>query len=302
MLIDIKTLDSLDYSHHHYNRCAVERTKNPLFPYSSAIEAPMNALPTVLITGASSGIGATYADRYARRGHDLVLVARDPARLDALAARLQQQYGVETDVLRADLTQAGDLDKVSARLRADARIGVLINNAGLGQSGVFLDQTPASIVQLISLNVTAPTLLASAIAPRLAQAGTGAIVNIGSVMGFSPELGQLVYGAGKAYVLFLSQGLDLELGPKGVYVQSVLPAGTRTEFWERAGIDINSLPEVMDVGELVDAALQGYDRREAVTIPALHVAERWDALEQARLGVLAELRQAHAAQRYQVAA
>ena len=104
------------------------------------------------------------------------------------------------------------------------------------------------------------------------QAGEGAIVNIGSVVGLAPEFGMSVYGATKAFVLFLSQGLSLELAPKGVYVQAVLPAATRTEIWERAGIDINTLPEVMEVGELVDAALVGFDRRELVTIPPLQDA------------------------------
>jgi len=258
----------------------------------------MNTLPTVLITGASSGIGTTYAERFARRGHDLVLVARDKARLEALAARLREESKVAVDVLQADLTQPTDLSAVETRLRDDARIGILINNAGIAQSGGFAQQTAESIEGLITLNTTAPTRLAAAVAPRLAQSGTGAIVNIGSVVGFAPEFGMTIYGATKAFVLFLSQGLSLELSPKGVYVQAVLPASTRTEIWQRAGIDVNSLPEVMEVGELVDAALVGFDRRELVTIPPLHVAERWDALEGARQGLMSDLRQANAAERY----
>lgn len=107
-----------------------------------------------------------------------------------------------------------------------------------------------------------------------------------------------LYGATKAFVQFLSQGMSLELSGKGVYVQAVLPAATRTEIWERSGIDINTLPEVMEVGELVDAALIGFDRRELVTIPPLHDAARWDSLQSARQGLLSELRQAHAAERY----
>lgn len=257
---------------------------------------------TVLITGASSGIGATYAERFARRGHDLVLVARDKARLETLAARLRKESGVAVDVLQADLTQATDLAAVETRLRDDAKIGILINNAGAAQSGSFIEQTADGIDWLITLNTIALARLARAIAPRLAQAGDGAIVNIGSVVGLAPELGMTVYGATKAFVLFLSQGLSLELAPRGVYVQAVLPAATRTEIWERAGIDINTLPEVMEVGELVDAALIGFDRRELVTIPPLHDAARWGALEAARQGLLSELRQARAAERYQVAA
>ncbi|CAD6553160.1 hypothetical protein LMG28727_05490 [Paraburkholderia kirstenboschensis] len=258
----------------------------------------MTTLPTVLITGASSGIGATYAERFAGRGHDLVLVARDKTRLDTLAARLREESGVAVEVLQADLTQPGDLAAVETRLRDDARIGILINNAGMGQTGGFAQQTADGIERLITLNTTAPTRLAAAVAPRFVQSGTGSIVNIGSVVGFAPELGMSIYGATKAFVLFLSQGLNLELSPSGVYVQAVLPAATRTEIWERAGIDINTLAEVMEVGELVDAALVGFDRRELITIPPLHVAGRWDALEGARQGLISDIRQAHAADRY----
>lgn len=261
----------------------------------------MTTLPTALITGASSGIGATYAERFARRGHDLVLVARDEARLNALAARLREDFGVAVDVLPADLTQLSDLATLETRLGYDEKIGVLINNAGMAQSGGFLQQTAEGIDALIALNTTALTRLAAAVAPRFVRSGSGAIVNIGSVVGFAPEFGMSIYGATKAFVLFLSQGLHLELSSKGVYVQAVLPAATRTEIWERAGIDVNTLPEVMEVGELVDAALAGFDRRELVTIPPLHVAERWDALEGARHGLLADIRQAHAAERYRTA-
>ncbi|MGN6808797.1 MAG: SDR family NAD(P)-dependent oxidoreductase [Trinickia sp.] len=258
----------------------------------------MTTLPTVLVTGASSGIGATYAARFAARGHDLVLVARDKARLDALAARLREENGVAVEVQQADLTQPADLDAVEARLRDDARIGILINNAGIAQSGSFVQQSADSIERLIALNTTALTRLAAAVAPRFARARTGAIVNIGSVVGFAPEFGMSIYGATKAFVLFLSQGLNLELSPSGIYVQAVLPAATRTEIWGRAGIDVDTLNEVMEVDELVDAALVGFDRRELVTIPPLHVAARWDALDGARQGLLSDVRQAHAADRY----
>ncbi|WP_335944741.1 SDR family oxidoreductase [Pseudomonas sp. G166] len=258
----------------------------------------MSHSPAVLITGASSGIGATYAERFAQRGHDLVLVARDKVRLEALAARLRQEHDITVNVLQADLTQPVDLATVEARLRDDARIGVLINNAGANHTGNFVEQTPESIEQLVALNITSLTRLAHAIIPRLVQAGEGAIVNIGSVVGLAPELGFTLYGATKAFVQFLSQGLSLELSSKGVYVQAVLPAATRTEIWERSGIDINTLPEVMEVGDLVDAALVGFDRREGVTIPPLHDAASWDAFQAARQGVLGGLRQAQVAERY----
>lgn len=244
----------------------------------------MSTSTTVLITGASTGIGAAYAERFAARGHDLVLVARDITRLEALAARLREHHAVNVDILPADLTQNADLAAVEARLRDDASIGTLVNNAGAAQ--------------LVTLNTTALVRLASAIAPRLAAAGNGAIINIGSVVGLAPEFGMTVYGATKAFVLFLSQGMSLELAPKGVYVQAVLPAATRTEIWERAGIDINTLTDVMEVGDLVDAALVGFDRREPVTIPPLQDGARWDALQAARQGLLTQIKQSQVAERY----
>lgn len=253
---------------------------------------------TVLITGASTGIGAVYAERFAQRGHDLVLVARDKTKLEALAGRLRQEKGISVDVLPADLTQAADLAAVEARLHEDSRIGILINNAGIAQSGNFTEQTPDSIERLIALNVTALTRLASAIAPRLVKAGEGAIVNIGSIVGLAPEFAMTVYGATKAFVLFLSQGMNHELAGKGIYVQAVLPAGTYTEIWDRAGIDISNSSRMMDVGELVDAALVGFDRRELVTIPPLHKAERWDSLDASRQALLGDIVQAEAAERY----
>jgi hypothetical protein len=215
-----------------------------------------------------------------------------------LATRLRAENNVDVEVLQADLTSPADLSALETRLRDDAHIGILINNAGIAQSGGVLDQTTEAIERLITLNATAPTRLAAAIALRFARSGSGAIVNIGSVVGFAPEFGMSIYGATKAFVLFLSQGLNMELSPRGVYVQAVLPAATRTEIWERAGIDVNTLPEVMDVGELVDAALVGFDRRELVTIPPLHVAQRWDALDGSRQGLMSDIRQAQAAERY----
>jgi uncharacterized protein len=258
----------------------------------------MTTSSKVLITGASTGIGATYAERFAHRGHGLVLVARDKARLEALADRLRKETDVDVDVLQADLTQSADLVAVETRLRNDSQIGILINNAGAGQSGTFIEQTPDSIDRLIALNTTALVRLASAVAPRFAQVGAGAIVNIGSVVGLAPEFGMSIYGATKAFVQFLSQGLHVELSSRGVYVQAVLPAATRTELWDRAGIDIGAIPDMMEVGELVDAALVGFDRRELVTIPPLHEAARWEALNAARQALLQDIRQAHPAERY----
>lgn len=258
--------------------------------------------PSVLITGASTGIGAVYADRFARRGHDLVLVARDRARMETLADRLRRETGVAVDILRADLTDPQDLAQVEARLRNDHRIGVLVNNAGTAPAGGFVDQSPDDVARIVTLNAMAPIRLASAVAPRFAQAGEGAIVNVGSVVGLSPEYGSTVYGATKAFILFLSQSLHSELAPKGVYIQAVLPAATRTEIWGHAGKDVDKLPAVMEVGELVDAALAGFDRREPVTIPPLPDAGQWNAFEAARKVMLPNFSQARAAERYRNAA
>lgn len=262
----------------------------------------MAARPSVLITGASSGIGATYADRFAHRGHDLVLVARDKARLEALGARLHQETGVAIDILQADLTQPDELAVVEKRLREDARIGVLINNAGMSVGGKFVEQATDDVARLVALNTTALVRLANAVAPRFTQAGVGVIVNIGSVVGLAPELGMTVYGATKAFVLYLSQGLSLELASKGVYVQAVLPAATRTEIWQRSGTDISKVAAVMEVDELVDAALVGFDRREPVTIPPLPDVGQWEAFQAARQAMLPGFRQEHAAQRYRAGA
>lgn len=261
----------------------------------------MTTQTSVLITGASTGIGATYAERFAQRGHDLVLVARDKARLDTLATRLHQEYGVNVDVVPADLTKPNDLLAVEVRLRSDERIGTLINNAGIAQSGSFIEQSPDQVEQLIALNITALARLSNAVAPRLVKAGKGAIINISSVVGLAPEFQMSVYGGTKAFVLFLSQGLHLELSSKGVYVQAVLPAGTYTELWDRAGIDISAYAPMMNVDHLVDAALVGFDRRELVTIPPLQNAASWEALDTTRQTLLADLDQAQVAERYRSA-
>jgi short-subunit dehydrogenase len=262
----------------------------------------MSETPSVLITGASTGIGAVYADRFARRGHDLVLVARDIARLQQNADRLRRAAGVRVDVLQADLTSEADLARVEGVLRDNTEIGVLVNNAGAVLRGSFLDQTGVEIADLIALNITALTRLANAVAPRFVAQGHGAIINIASIVGLAPEIGLTVYGATKAFVLFLTQGLNLELGTKGVYIQAVLPAATRTEIWQRSGRDVNTLPAVMEIDELVDAALIGFDRRETITIPPLPDAGQWAAFEAARQAMLPNFMQAHAAPRYRSAA
>jgi short-subunit dehydrogenase len=254
--------------------------------------------PAALITGASTGIGATYADRFARRGHDLVLVARDRARLETLAARLRSETGRRIDVLAADLTASDGLARVEARLRDDDSISLLINNAGAAQHGAFQAPDVDEWEWLIKLNAVAMTRLTGAVIPRFLARGAGSIINLSSVVAVAPEVPLGVYGATKAYALALSQSLQAELGPRGIYVQAVLPGATRTEIWERSGRDVNALAAAMDVDELVDAALVGFDRRELVTIPPLPDAGLWDTFNAARQAIRGSLGQSHAAERY----
>jgi hypothetical protein len=255
---------------------------------------------TALITGASSGIGAVYADRLARRGHNLVLVARDAARLEALAARLRSETGVTVDVLPADLTSRADLARVEARLRDDDSIGMLVNNAGVGGSGPNIDLDLERTQTLIDTNITAPTRLAGSVAGRFARRGRGTIINIASVLALVPEMFSGAYSGSKAYLLNLTQSLQAELGPRGVHVQAVLPGATRTEIWARGGVDVDSFPAemVMGVDDLVDAALLGLDRREAVTIPALPDAGQWEAFNTARQAMGPNLSRRDLAPRY----
>jgi len=255
-------------------------------------------LKTALITGASSGIGATYADRLARRGYDLVLVARDHGRMAVTAERLHGETGVAIDVLPADLTEPRDLASVEARLREDGRIGLLVNNAGAAAPGGFAAPDLEAQDRLIRLNVTAVTRLAGAVVPRFLAEGGGAIVNIASVLALAPEVLPGIYAATKSFVLTFSQSLQAELGPRGLYVQAVLPAATRTEIWARSGRDVDALAGVMDVGELVDAALIGFDRRETITIPPLPDAGQWESFAASRLAMIPNFRQEHAAARY----
>jgi uncharacterized protein len=253
---------------------------------------------TALITGASTGIGATYAERLARRGHDLVLVARDAKRLEALAHRLREETNVAVDVLQADLTDARQLELVEARVRSDAKIGILVNNAGAAAHGGFEGVDVSEATMLIDLNITALTRLTLAALPRFLEKGEGAVINLASVVGIIPELQLGNYGATKAYVIAFTQALQAELGGRGIRFQAVMPAATRTEIWERAGRDVDALSDVMEVGELVDASLAGFDKGEVITIPPLPDDAQWNAYEAARQAMLPNLQRAHAAERY----
>ncbi|AWY43553.1 SDR family NAD(P)-dependent oxidoreductase [Pseudomonas putida] len=255
---------------------------------------------TALVTGASSGIGAVYAQRLAARGFDLLLVARDQQRLDEAASQLRTEYGVQVEVLKADLTQKDDVLKLEQRLRGDSSISLLLNNAGVAADGLLANADTDQLEQMIQLNVTAVTRLASAAAAGFAKAGRGTIINIASVVALFPERFNATYSASKAYVLSLTQSLNAELQGTGVKVQAVLPGVTRTEIWERSGIDASQIPAdmVMETGEMVDAALSGLDQGELVTIPSLPDAADWNAFVAARHVMAPNLSKSKAAARY----
>jgi short-subunit dehydrogenase len=255
---------------------------------------------TALITGASTGIGAVYADRLARRGYDLILVARNRDRLDQLATRLTADTGRTIQTLVADLSVDTGIGLVEHTLRTDSSITMLVNNAGVGASTALLASDPAKMDAMITLNVTALTRLAGAAARGFVARGTGSIINISSIVAIAPELLNGVYGGTKAFVLAFSQSLHHELSDKGVRVQTVLPGAISTEFWDVAGLPVSNLPQgiVMSVQDLVDAALAGFDQGEWVTIPSLPEAADWDAFESARQNLGPNLSHRQPAERY----
>ncbi|WP_370003748.1 SDR family NAD(P)-dependent oxidoreductase [Pseudomonas sp. N2-3-1-14] len=255
-----------------------------------------------LITGASSGIGATYADRLARQGYDLILVARNQHRLERLATQLNADTQRDIQVVVADLNLPADLARIEQILHDDSRISLLVNNAGIGATAPLLDSDADKMEAMILLNVLALTRLAKAAATNFAAQGRGTLINIGSIVAVAPKLLNGVYGGTKAFVQAFSESLEHELSDKGVRVQVVLPGATATEFWDVAGLPVSNLPEtmVMTAQNLVDAALAGLAQGEKVTIPSLPDSLDWDAYETARLALGPNLSHSSPAPRYGV--
>jgi short-subunit dehydrogenase len=255
---------------------------------------------TALITGASSGIGAVYADRLARRGYDLVLVARHPGRLAAVADRIRTHTQRSVEILEADLEDRGQLARIEARLKQDAGVTLLVNNAGVGTHTSLLDSDVDRMSKMIELNVTALTRLTYAAVPGFVARGKGAVINISSIVSIAPEILNGVYGGSKAFVHAFSLSLQHELAAKGLRIQAVLPGATATDFWATGGLPLEHLPKeiVMSTEDMVDAALVGFDRGELVTIPSLHAEHEWVAFEAARKALSGHLSSSEPAARY----
>ena len=255
-----------------------------------------------LITGASTGIGSVYADRLARRGYDLVLVARNGQLLQTLAARIKNQTGRSVEVITADLSDSKGLASVESKLRNDSHITLLVNNAGVASAAPLADSNPDDMSAMIALNVTALTRLTQAVIPGFIARKSGAIINIASIVALAPELLNGVYGGSKAFVLAFSQSLLHELGSKGIRVQAVLPGATRTPLWTLSGVDIDTvLPgNVMTAEDMVDASLVAFDNGEFATIPALPNIADWNAFESARQALMPNLSKAQPAARYTI--
>jgi short-subunit dehydrogenase len=258
---------------------------------------------TALITGASSGMGAIYADRLARRGYDLVLVARSRERLAALSSRITTETRRSVEILDADLGDKAGLAAVEAKLKQDASITLLVNNAGVGTHTPLVDSDVDAMQRMIDLNVSALTRLTYAAVPGFVARGNGALINIASIVAIAPEVLNGVYGGSKAFVLAFSQSLKHELADKGIQVQAVLPGATATEFWQTGGLPLENLDKaiVMSADDMVDAALVGFDRGELITIPSLHAVEKWEDYEAARRAMFSLLSTNAPAPRYKVA-
>jgi uncharacterized protein len=222
--------------------------------------------PVALVTGASAGIGEEFARQLAARGHDLVLVARDRARLEALAEGLADERGAHAEVLPADLTDGAQLAAVEARAR---NVDTLINNAGYGTFGNFYELDLAVEIREAQLNVLALMRLTHAAAGAMASRGKGAILNVSSLAGFQPGPMNATYSATKAFVTSFTEAVHEEMKGTGVSVSVLCPGFTHTEFQERANAPASSVPGFMwqNAPEVAAAGLDGLAKNKAIIIP-----------------------------------
>jgi short-subunit dehydrogenase len=258
---------------------------------------------TAVVTGASSGIGAVYADRLAARGYDLILVARRADRLSALSEKLSASYGVKVQTLVADLANEADLAKVEDVLASDASVRLLVNNAGLARLAPLAQASVSDSTAQLALNITALTRLTHAVLPGFLARNEGDIINVASVLSVHSLAFSAVYSGTKAYVLAFSRGLQAELADTGVRLQIVLPATTATEIWDVAGVPLSTLNQdsVMSAENMVDAALIGFDRGEKLTWPSVADEGLWEKYDVARAALFAATQTGKPAPRYQAA-
>jgi short-subunit dehydrogenase len=225
-----------------------------------------------LVTGASAGIGREFCRQLAARGHDLVVVARDAARLDALAHELGSAHGVRVEVLSADLTRDEDVDRVAHRAATDPALAMLVNNAGFGTVGSLAAAPPKQQEAMLRLQVLAPMRLTRAALPGMLSRRRGAIINVSSVAGFIYSPGNVNYCASKAYLTTFTEGLALELAGTGVAAQALCPGFTHTEFHQRMGPDSRRRPPFMwlTAEGVVRASLRQIERDgPVVCVPGL---------------------------------
>ncbi|MCD4823861.1 MAG: SDR family oxidoreductase [Phycisphaerae bacterium] len=227
--------------------------------------------PVALITGASAGIGRTFARRLAERGYDLILVARRQERLDELADDLRRQFDVAAEAIAADLTTAGDLQKVARRIAESSRFEFLVNNAGFGTLPLFAETDIESQDAMARLHVLAPMHLAHAALPGMIQRHKGFIVNVASVAGFFQSPANVMYCSTKAWLSSFTEGLAVELNDTGVVVQALCPGFTYSEFHDVLGVDRAAVPKHMwlraDV--VVNQSLKALARGKVICIPTL---------------------------------
>ena len=226
--------------------------------------------PVAVVTGASSGIGRAFVLVLADRGYDLVVVARDAARLETLADEIRDAYGAQAEVLSADLSDPSSLLEVETRVADAGRpIDLLVNNVGFGTSGAFAALPIAREQQEIQLNVVALVRLTHAAIDGLVARGRGGVINVASIAGYQPTPGNAVYGATKAFVMSFTQAVHEELKGTGVKCMVLAPGFTRTEFQVRAGFDSSEVPGFLwqDAATVVGHSLRAYDRGRAVCVP-----------------------------------
>ena len=230
----------------------------------------MSKYRRAMVTGASSGIGTEIAREYAKRGVDVVLVARREERLQAVADELEAASEVTAEVFPADLTSDEGRLATEQRLAADSRpVDVLVNNAGMVVDEELADSDLEDRIREVELNVVAVTRLATCAASTFRARGRGGILNVSSVTAFWPVPGNATYAAGKAYVLSLSEALHVELGGTGVAVTAVCPGFTRTELFESGRVDISRVPSPMwlDAHDVARAAIDGLESNDTVVTP-----------------------------------